>query len=256
MLERGLPAAPSIRPGDDFVKGGLGGIDDCLPGIAAELEQVGRPAVPDHGEVWSRPIELVAVTATSATTIQEAVDGRYTFRRIFDVADATLTVRYELVNTSAVAVSVVWAAHPLLPLTRMTELELGAIVRLRVYSGSLAAAGVELGLECGLTRPGTLPEGTTLKAFASLPHGTELRVRYPDRRRSLLLRLDADQPAWLGLWLNAAGFPREHPVSHLALEPSFGDSDALSDAVASGTCLTVAPGGRAEWALAYSVEPA
>lgn len=46
-----------------FNDGGLGGIDDCLPAVAADIypnEPGVGWAIPDHGEVWQRPWQVIA----------------------------------------------------------------------------------------------------------------------------------------------------------------------------------------------------
>jgi hypothetical protein len=108
------------------------------------------------------------------------------------------------------------------------------------------------GRSVDVTRPGTIPPGHCLKAFALLPDA-EVGVAYPARAVGIALRLTAACRAWLGVWVNAQGFPAEAPVAHLALEPSFGDSDVLSEAAASGTCLVVPAGAAFEWSLVYEI---
>jgi hypothetical protein len=261
LVEPGRPPARTIDPTSDYVAGGLGGIDDCLPGISAErVGGAGGRVVPDHGEVWCRPARVGARTTTRVTLVQVGMREDYALRRTFAVAKRTLRVDYRLESLEDVPLQVVWAAHPLLPLTEDAELDLGPIRRLRVHSGTLAAAGAELDPgrpvldgRAVITRPGSLPTGHCVKAFAPLPAGIEVGVAYPARGVGLALRLDTDRRAWLGLWLNAMGFPADAPVGHLALEPSFGDTDALGDAIDTGTCLQVPARGEARWSLAYEV---
>ena len=150
-----------------------------------------------------------------------------------------------------------------MPLTPDAELDLGPIDRLRVFSGTMGERGSELdarsvaldGSTVDLARPGSVPAGHCLKAFAPLPSGAEVGVAYPTRGVRFSLRLTAERPAWLGVWVNALGFPADAPVSHLALEPSFGDSDALGEAIAACTCLVVEPGATFEWSLVYEIRP-
>jgi galactose mutarotase-like enzyme len=247
-IETGTPSLEEITPSHSFLAGGLGGIDDCFPGITAETLASPERVVPDHGEVWCRPVAVLDATAQRIVTTQRGIEGDYELNRVFELRDNRLRVAYELRNLTETSFEALWAAHPLFVLTPDTEFELDQLTHFRVESGTM-----KLG-EFDLVRPGTVPDGNCLKAFAPLPPGTTLGVLYPSGGKRVSMRLEADRPAWLGLWLNAGGFPEDSPVRHLALEPSFGDCDSLSQAIANDTCLRLAPGGATTWSLEYAVD--
>jgi galactose mutarotase-like enzyme len=247
-VEAGLPPVESLTAAHSYLDGGLGGIDDCFPGITAELLTSPARTVPDHGEVWCRPVTVLAAGAQRIVTTQSGIRGDFELSRVFELRGGSLRVAYELRNLTETSFEALWAAHPLFVLTPDTELELDQLAHFRIESGTM-----ELG-EFDLVRPGTVPDGNCLKAFAPLPPGTTLGVLYPGRGKRVSMRLEADRPAWLGLWLNAGGFPEDSPVRHLALEPSFGDCDSLSQAIANGTCLRLAPEAAATWSLEYGVD--
>lgn len=249
-VEPGEPPLESLGPAHSYLDGGLGGIDDCFPGITAEKLTSPARTVPDHGEVWCRPVTVLDAGPERIVTTQSGITDDWELVRVFQLREGGLHVGYELRNPTETPFEALWAAHPLLVLAPDTELELGPIAHFRVESGTLTLD------ELDLLRPGTAPDGNCLKAFAPLPPGTTLGVIYPSRGKRVSMRLEAHQPAWLGLWLNAGGFPEESPVRHLALEPSFGDCDSLSQAIANDTCLRLAPGAAMRWSLEYAVEPA
>jgi galactose mutarotase-like enzyme len=180
-------------------------------------------------------------------TTQRGIEDDFELNRVFEVRDTRLRVDYELRNLSEAPFEALWAAHPLFVLTPDTRLDLSTIAHVRVESGTMAPN------ELDLTRPGAVPDGNCLKAFAPLPDDAIVSVIYPAVGRQISMQLEADRPAWLGLWINAGGFPKDAPVRHLALEPSFGDCDALSEAIANDTCLRLAPDAAITWSLAYSV---
>jgi galactose mutarotase-like enzyme len=247
-VEPGETPVESLSPANSYLDGGLGGIDDCFPGITAEMLTSPARTVPDHGEVWCRPVTVLDADPERIVTAQSGIADDWELVRVFELRGVSLRVTYELRNPTETPLEALWAAHPLLVLTPDVELELGPIADFRVESGTLPLD------EFDLARPGTVPDGNCLKAFAPLPAGTTLGAIYRGRGTRVLLRLEAGQPAWLGLWLNAGGFPESSPVRHLALEPTFGDCDSLSQAIANDTCLRLAPGAATTWALEYSVE--
>jgi hypothetical protein len=260
-LARGwLPADP-VGPADDYLAGGLGGFDDCLPGITPEALRAPERVVPDHGEVWCSPATVTEASPQRVVLRQTGIGGGHVFQRTLELDGGRLRIGYELENLRDAPYEALWAAHPLLPLTPDCCLELDGIEEVTVYESTLARRGETLAVKgtavsgggIDVTRPATLPAGHTLKAFAPLPPSARVGVTYPARGTRLLLRLLAPRPAWLGLWLNAGGFPAGTPVRHLALEPSFGDGDRLSEAIANGSCLRVPAKGRAAWALELEV---
>jgi galactose mutarotase-like enzyme len=248
FVEVGTPPLEEITPSHSFLAGGLGGIDDCFPGITAERLTSPERIVPDHGEVWCRPVTVLDATAQRIVTTQQGIESDFELNRVFELRGTSLRVDYELRNLTETPFEALWAAHPLFVLTPDTRLDLSTIAHVRVESGTMTPK------ELDLTRPGAVPDGNCLKAFAPLPTGAIVSVSYPAIGRRISMHLEAERPAWLGIWINAGGFPEDAPVRHLALEPTFGDCDALSQAIASDTCLRLAPGAATTWSLTYSVD--
>jgi hypothetical protein len=263
LLARGGAPSDPVGPADDYLAGGLGGFDDCLPGIAPEVLQEPDRVVPDHGEVWCRPATVTESSGQRLVLRQTGIGERHVFQRTLALDGGRLRIDYVLENLRDGPYEALWAAHPLLPLTADCRLELDGLEEVTVYASTFARRGETLALgdvavggdRSDLTRPATLPAGHTLKAFAPLPPSTHVGVAYPAHDTRLLLCLHAHRRAWLGLWLNAGGFPARAPVRHLALEPSFGAGDRLSETIADGSCLRVPPRGRASWTLELEVGP-
>jgi hypothetical protein len=99
-----------------------------------------------------------------------------------------------------------------------------------------------------------IPDGTYAKLFAPWPSGQAMTLQHPGWRVAIAVTCEgAPIPCHLGLWLNRFGFPSSAPLSHMAIEPTFGSADDLESVIRDGTCLRIPARGSASWHVAYSV---
>jgi galactose mutarotase-like enzyme len=160
---------------------------------------------------------------------------------------------YVATNLGEMRLPFIWSAHPLLPLTNATRLELPEGARTRVW----AEHGLELGgrgaehkwprLRSGgqlldMSSPaGVGKKPYACKLFVDLPSG-EQSVRVVEGDERLTARFDARDVPQLALWINRGGWnplPRTswlpwrkpEPYHNLAFEPAIGAPDTLGDAL-------------------------
>jgi galactose mutarotase-like enzyme len=244
----------------DFVASNMGGLDDCLPTVTPVDDFGGSPVV-SHGEVWYRPaeVEVLSENVVVASIRGECVD--YRLERSFRLTPDGLTVEYELDNPRDQDLRVLWAAHPLFAPSPGCFLTLPR-GRWSVYSASTPEFGVSLtapstridGQVVDLSRWEDLPTGTYAKLFVLWPESEDAKLTHPRWDLRITIRhTDAPTDCYLGLWLNRGGFPPQAPLSHIAIEPTFGSTDDLSLAIHDRSCLTVPAGQRATWRVAYDV---
>jgi galactose mutarotase-like enzyme len=234
LLDPGSRRGSTAVDQADYLSGGLGGIDDCLPAIAPGAHPTHGVSIPDHGELWYRPAEVLDRGADRIVLRAVGEHLPFTLRRTLTIADGELRVDYRIEHTAAGELPLVWAAHPLLAVSPGMRIQIP-----------------------GESRPDdweSLPEGSCAKLFK--PWGGPVSVTHPAWGLELSVALEAELPAHLGLWLNRGGYPSSSPAHHIAIEPTFGNSDELDASMASGSCLILGPHEGAEWAVVYSVSPA
>ena len=230
-----------------------GGYDECFPTIApcvlpSWIGRYGRLALPDHGELWSQRPSLEVVTAPEGHRATARWRGQrlpYDFTRTIVVGpDGVVTMRYELVNTGPERLPFVWSAHPLIPLTPTTRLDLPSGTRVRVaFERKVVLGGEgathywpelsfgERGLD--LSRPGALVNRRfACRLFFFMTKGIAA-VEEGDAR--LEVQFDPAEVPNLGLWINHHGWRPQHreerAPAHIGLWPCIGVPDSLSEAL-------------------------
>src|SRR5882724_6568668 len=100
------------RPGDDFSKSPLAGIDECLPTIAPCRWQACD--LPDHGEAWSTRWSVNANAWENqilhASTQLEL--SPFLFERAIELRGDEVRLNYRLYNQSNAERAYLWAIHP------------------------------------------------------------------------------------------------------------------------------------------------
>ena len=299
VLERRAPE-PSLADDDaaSYVeRADTGGYDECLPTVGAcrvpdAVAGFGGVTLPDHGELWSQEGATERVRgADGAPSALTRWSGRrlpYAFTRTVTVTDdGAVRMEYALTSTGDAPLPFLWSAHPLLPLTPDTRLELPVAARVRVW----AQHGIDLGgpgaehrwpmvrvrsapgghdaervramtdrfgpPELDLTRPARLGDGAACKLFLDLPRPTagKLRLAVEQGAARLEVAVDAGEVPHLGLWINAGGwtpFAGARPYRNLAFEPCIGAGDTLDAALGAWrSAAWLAPGATRRWTLVW-----
>lgn len=248
------------QPGDDFGGSPQAGIDECLPSVSA-CRFEGRD-IPDHGDLWSQAWKVdEAALASGALRLDATAQSvpLHLTRTIVAVTDSTLEFRYELANRSDRAVPFVWCLHPLFTIHEgdrivlppdVTTLRLNGGLGVPITRGDTWAypepfPGIRLDhLAC----PGG--EGACVKGFAGPLREGRAALSNDRTGDRLELHWDAAQIPLLGLWLNRglAGF------HHVALEPTHGAPDSLTEAVEDWKQFATIPAlGRTVWTIRWVI---
>ncbi|HTO69982.1 MAG TPA: hypothetical protein VMR31_09000 [Myxococcota bacterium] len=233
------PSLPRVRaePGDSYVeKHDTGGIDDCFPEV--------------HGTVYGRPWIVAAHGERELALAFEGEGWRFARRLRLHAEAPRLELSYEVENRSKAELPFVWCLHALFATEPGMRIELPEATPIRVAVSHGAPAGAEL-----FAVPPAAAKPFAAKLFAGPFARGEAALHYADRRESLRIRFDAP---FLGIWLNHgrwSGRPDLPPYRNLALEPSIGDADALSEALARGTAGRLAAGARRSWSIGIELGP-
>lgn len=223
------------RPGDDFSRSPLVGVDECLPTIAPCSWQ-GR-SLPDHGEVWYAEWN-VDEDAWQKGLLKTAVHleiSPFNFERTLELDGDTVRLTYRLSNRSAAPEQFLWAMHPLLRLEEGDRLALPASTR-ALLKGADWVDAVDTAVpegNCSKLVVGPLTEG-----FSAI-HNSKTGERFE-------LEWNTAENNALGLWLTRGGWHGHH---HFAVEPTNAGADALTTAAGQNWCSMVPGSGGATWSV-------
>ncbi len=228
----------------------VGGYDECFPTRAAcTLPHSGAPhvglALPDHGELWSRPCDIEITTdADGQRAVCRWVGRRLPYRFERSVVlqpDGEIVMRYAVSNGGAVRLPFVWSADVVVPLGATTRIVLpdGVVTRVvRATGAELGGAGSEhrwprFALPkriVDLSRPASVGKRFSARVTMDLPSGG---MSLHDGGARLDLAIESAFPAMLAVEIVRApgSFLGRAAMSRLILSPGFGAPDSLAEAL-------------------------
>ena len=227
------------RPGDDFSRSPLVGVDECLPTIAPCSWQ--DRELPDHGEVWSAPwrVDSEAWKNGRLKTCIRLKVSPFEFERTIELAENEIRLGYRLTNGSAGNESFLWALHPLLQLQGGDRLELPASTRALLKGAAWIDAVAS-----------AIPENRSAKVYAAPVSEGFAAIGNQTTGDRLEFEWDPAANDTLGLWLTRGGWHGHH---HFALEPANAGADALTQAAGRKGCGMVAAAGFVTWQICVRV---
>ena len=262
---------PGDRPfrrvpyGAVFTDQDMSGWDEMFPTINAcdypgPGDRHGGP-LPDHGEVWTLPWSLEAISDGRITLSVEGRALAYRLTRTADYSEAdTLWLHYEVINLGSDSMPYQWAAHPqfvcdqeaVVVLPAQITTVFNAIDKLWDWGPGEAqypwpraanAAGIALRLD----RVGP-PSRKLARKFFVLP---DERIEWAglirqSRHAWLQMQWDTQPVPYFGVWVDEGVY---NPESVAALEPMTGFYDSLIIAWNKQRVSLLEPGATHEWTL-------
>jgi galactose mutarotase-like enzyme len=247
----GFRALPTPTYGMPYADQPAVGIDECLPTIGVDTFN-GR-ALPDHGEAWAVPWDV--------RKGREAIETEVTLRRsplrfnrlLSFVRDDAIRLDYTVTNTSNAPEPVLWALHPLmrwengtrviLP-PEVTDFEVGTVMGISPLRPNTTAGWPQVErLDLGGVQLNQNGEPAAMKGYVGPL--TERWAALHDMLAGIAVGFAFTTPM-LGLWLNRGAWGG---FTHVALEPTTGTSDLLSEAMARENVLTVPANESASWSV-------
>lgn len=259
--------------GADYSMFDASGFDECFPTIeASELtikntgEDERKISFPDHGELWSKEWEY-EIYGNSIKFYTEGVNAKYRIRKSVALKENRLIVDYNLFNNSDFPLNYIWSAHPLLAVDEGDRIIMpGEIDKLFLNW----ASDIKLGRfgeyikwtalnggnnEKSLAKIKKKEAGIALKGFTDMLEKGYAGLFRQQKNESILISFDSKKLPYLGVWLCYGGWPVESRKKHftIALEPTTGRPDSLSESVKRNECSIIGTGEEKKWQVEFSL---
>lgn len=250
-----------------FDESDASGWDECLPSVApCELSTAaGRALVPDHGDLWRIPWEVLRSSASTCAMRARCFSLPLELSRVVTVEQIgsgySIRLDYVLRNTGSSPAPWAWSAHPLFAALSGDHIVLPESVQsLRVeYScgGRLTGivkwpiAGPSQKLATDLSIVQAPDSEVANKLFAGPLKSTENWCSLERYSAGVRIRVNFDPAAtpFLGLWLCYGGWPAAPGPRQMcvALEPSTSPVDSLASSEKWKRILE--PGASFSWTM-------
>jgi galactose mutarotase-like enzyme len=258
-----------------FSEGDASGWDECLPSVACcTLQTAAGPAtVPDHGDLWRVPWQILETSEDSATLRADCFSLPLQLTRSAILSKTPtgwqLQLLYSLTSLGAYPIPWSWAAHPLFTAEAGDRVHLpGSVHTLRLEGSGANRLGVNGALLSWPTP--VLPDGSRFdlsvaaapdsgfgdKLFAGPLQPSENWAALERKRLGIRLttKFDPTLTPYLGLWLCYGGWPGGSGMQQVcvALEPATAPVDSL--AIPGHWSRTLEPGETFTWPMELQIE--
>ncbi len=266
-----------------FAEADASGWDECLPSVGqcSIPTAAGTSKIPDHGDLWRVPWQILDTTSDSATLRARCFSLPLQLTRSLILSPISsspsagwkLQLLYSLTNLGAFDVPWSWSAHPLFAVLPGDQVRLPDSARSLHVEGS---AGKRLGshgdavswpiaqlkgsgpdafvpLDLSIAQDSSTGIGDKLSA-GPLEQGWASLDR-PSVGLRLTVRFDPRVTPYLGLWLCYGGWPEEEGPKQVcvALEPATAPVDSLAETGAWSRSLQ--PGDTVTWFMDLEISP-
>lgn len=227
--------------------------DECFPTVSvwdASGTKWGR-RLRDHGDLWGRPWEVDAASASALTTTYG--DPQFRFTRTLRLEGRTLVADYAAENLTDAPLPYLWALHALLAAKPEDRIVLPGADSVRAVFLSLDGKMAKVG-DMSWTAPtdalpfalaDAQPASSNFmgKLYAENIPGGSARIGHGDA----WLEIAWDESiAHLGIWITYGAWPERGGHYEVALEPTNAPSDHVGQTIADGY-PPLAPGERRTW---------
>ena len=256
-----------------FSDGDASGWDECLPSVAecSVATEAGTVTVPDHGDLWRVPWQVLESTEDSITLRAQCFSLPLQLTRSLILSETAsgwkIRLLYSLINLADYAVPWAWTAHPLFACEEGDRIVLPSGVRtLRLEDSrgnrlctrrdtvAWPMAKLSGGGDDDLSRAHGGESGRADKLFAGpMQEGWSLLERTAIGLR-IKIGFDPAITPYLGLWLCYGGWPQGHELKQVcvALEPATAPVDSLAETGDWSRWLD--PGVTVNWPMEVDIE--
>ncbi len=257
----------SLDRWDRFENSACAGIDDCLPSAGACSPQTLGGPVPDHGDFWRLPWDVLRASESNQVSMAATGYSRpLLFEKHLILHASALEIHYKIRNIADTPVPFLYALHPLFAIDPGDRIVLPPEVdTVKVESSRSGRFGVSgslitwpkpggPGSALDLSRTGAISASTAEMLYTGRLQAGWCGIYRAQRRQGIALRFDPRQLPYLGLWLCYGGWPEDatRPRQYaVALEPTVAPWGTLSAALENGQAPVLAARASFEFSIVY-----
>lgn len=247
-------AAQTGRPyrlaGEDAAFGDfdMSGIDDAFPNIDAEtIPYQGRTLrYPDHGEIWSHPMQLTEESGSGLALQFESSRFQYQYRKCIRIGESSVFLTWRITNCGDHDLPCFYTFHGLLTYRKDVALrypggirhmvnvleneELGRVGRIYSYPSK------EYDFDHFPVKD--VPYMEKYYGMETVGQG-DCSVVYPSDHAALRMEWNAQELPWLGVWVTAGALQGDY---NFAMEMTNGFYDSVSRGLANQKIPVLKPG--------------
>lgn len=268
------PVAPRTQT-MPFDESDASGWDECLPSVAGCTVQTaaGPAQVPDHGDLWRVPWEIIASGPDSVTLRGACFSLPLVLERTTVLSETAggwrLANHYKLTNHGNHPAPWSWAAHPLYGAAEGDRIRLPQSIHQLRLEGSggqrLGAGGVTVnwpiatlagGGQTDLRMAQSPTSGIGDKLFTGQLTAEEnwCTIERPSAGVRIHISFDAAATPYLGLWICYGGWPDRPGPKQVCIAPEPSTTPVDSLAVTGPWSRTLAPGASFSWPMFVDLE--
>ena len=252
------------------------GWDECLPSVAActVSTESGPASVPDHGDLWRVPWEVLSHSAESAVLRAQCFSLPLELTRSIAIhsipTGSILDVRYTLVNNGNHVTPWSWAAHSLFSIEPGDSLHLPEEISTLRLEGSgnnrLGRSGDTVSWPIA-----NLPDGSQSDLRLVQPAASEIGdklfagpithpangwcvLERPSVGLRLTIKFDVASTPYLGLWICYGGWPSRPGPKQVCIAPEPATAPVDSLAVEGPWTRRLNPGESVSWSVHLVIE--
>lgn len=224
---------PDLHAGMSFGDADCSGFDDVFPSMGNENYQMNGClcSLPDHGEIWTTPMAVLAQTSQSVEMACTGTILPYLYTKKITIEKETVSYEISIKNISQQAIPCLWICHCLMNLEEdMTFLFPTSSQIENAYTEPiLGKEGTLYNLQqCKYDFSHLPPEGSGIKFYLAGPVSDGCCVAvYPHSKVAVTMTFDPATLPYLGCWITTGAFRGER---NFAFEPATGYYDRLSTA--------------------------
>jgi galactose mutarotase-like enzyme len=259
----------------NFDQADAGGWDECLPSVASceVTTEDGVAAVPDHGDLWRVPWEVVEAGARSTTMRGRCFSLPLELERAMTLAERAhgweLRLDYTLTNCSDMETPWAWAAHPLFVAEVGDRIVLPDSIKTLRLEGSgghrLGKGGESVSWPLATLADGSTTDLSSAQGYESgvgdklfagplASHENWAALERPKAGVRIQVSFNAAANPYLGLWICYGGWPQRPGPKQMcvALEPATAPVDALAER--GPWTRLLGPWERFQWTMTVAIE--